>query len=149
LERSSAMRHAPTRQPASPTEPGARNRPGALRSLTLLLCAAGAGLDAAAAPGGEPGEADMLAAYERRLQGVNDYARSTTEQCQRGEYKRGQGDPALAMQCLAFVTMRAGRGGAPAMKATQFRKIACEKAQGEPGYWCDYTAGIDMNMPLP
>lgn len=118
------------------------------RALLAAIGLAAVGTTVPAAPVGEPSEADMLAAYQRRLQGVNNYTRSTAEQCQRGEYKRGQGDPVLAMQCLAFGSTGAG-GGAPAMKATQFRKIACEKAQGEPGYWCDYTAGIDMNMPLP
>lgn len=129
------------------------------RTLALAaLALAGAAQAQTPAASGEPSEADMRAAYERRLGGVNKYMGQTADQCRRGEYKRApgapQGDMALAIQCLAIAgTGSAAPGGAPgtaapSMQATNFRKIACEKAQGEAGYWCDYTAGIAMNMPM-
>lgn len=35
---------------------------------------------------------------------------------------------------------------APSFHLTQFRKIACEKAQGKPGFVCDHVAGMGTDM---
>ena len=103
---------------------------------------------------GEPSEADMYDALNARLQGVNDEARRTAERCNNREFQKGQGDPVLAMQCLQFgvgVGVTQGAQGVlpPQFKVSRFQKIACEKAQGEAGYQCDYVAGFAGNLNLP
>jgi hypothetical protein len=127
----------------------------ALAVTTLYVCPAQAS--------GEPSEAEMRAAYEGRLNAINAHAQATAQKCNKREYRQGQGDPMLAMECLAYAASAPGasRGGAarggvarggvaaPQFQASYFRKIACEKAQGEPGYYCDYSAGMNSNLNAP
>lgn len=103
---------------------------------------------------GEPSESEMYDALSARLQGQNEEARRIAERCNNREFNRGQGDPMLAMMCLQYGvgvgTTGGGQGvAAPAFKISRFQKIACEKAQGEAGYYCDYVAGISGNLNLP
>lgn len=140
------------KRPSLPAQAGLRRMRIAGRALgavALLVAALGT-----QAQTGEPTEAEMRAAYEARLGGINRHTQATADQCRNRAYRQGQGDPVLAMQCLGYAMTTPGagtRGGItpPQMKATSFRKIACEKAQGEPGYYCDYSAGLSTNLALP
>lgn len=38
---------------------------------------------------------------------------------------------------------------APRFEVSRFEKSACEKAQSEAGYYCDYVAGFAGNANLP
>lgn len=103
---------------------------------------------------GEPSESEMYDAFNDRLQAMNTELQRTAESCNRRDYNRAGGDPVLALQCLQFgvgVGTTAGGQGvvAPQYKLSRFEKIACEKAQSESGYWCDYVSGIAGNMKLP
>lgn len=99
----------------------------------------------------EPTEREMREAVEAQLNNVNSGTNETADRCNKREYNSGQGDPVLAMQCLMFGvgagTANAGRDvRAPQFAVTRFEKIACEKAQGKPGYVCDYVFGYGSNM---
>ena len=101
----------------------------------LLLCV---GLAVAQTALAEPSEAQMRAAIEAKFGNVNAGADETAQRCNNREYNRGQGDPVLAMQCLAYgigggVTNGGRNARAPQFKLTRFEKIACEKAQGKAG----------------
>lgn len=87
----------------------------------------------------------MRAAVAAQYEQVNDGAREAAERCQRGEFRN---DPLLAMQCVAMgVTVGGGRDFAALnVKLTRFEKIACEKAQGQAGYVCDYIVGYGTNL---
>ena len=55
------------------------------------------------------------------------------------------------MQCLQIAIAGGVTNGgrdvrAPQFNITRFEKIACEKAQGKPGYLCDYVMGYGSNM---
>lgn len=109
---------------------------------------------AASAATGEPSVSDMYDAFNAGLQAINREARQTAERCNNREFNRGQGDPVLAMQCLQFgvgvgVTHDGQNVASPQFAVSSFRKIACEKAQGEAGYRCDYVAGMSGNLNLP
>ena len=100
----------------------------------------------------EPTENEMRAAVEAHFGQANDAADETARRCNNREFKQGQGDPLLAMQCLAYgmgagVTDGGSSVRAPKFSLTRFEKIACEKAQGKAGYVCDYVIGYGTNMP--
>lgn len=131
------------------------------RSVLGSAAPAGGGADAAptvrprptAAPTatGEPSESDMYDAFNAVLQARNAAARDTAERCNNRQF---QNDPVLAMQCLQFGLGVGTTGGgqgvrAPEFKVAGFRKLGCEKAQGETGWRCDYAAGISGNVQLP
>jgi hypothetical protein len=51
------------------------------------------------------------------------------------------------MQCLALC----GAGGGKcslSFEITQFRKLGCEKAEGQPGYVCDFVLGFASDSPF-
>jgi hypothetical protein len=105
----------------------------------------------AATASGEPSESDMYDAFNAVLQARNAAARDTAERCNSRQF---QNDPVLAMQCLQFGLGVGTTGGgqgvrAPEFKVAAFRKLGCEKAQGETGWRCDYAAGISGNVQLP
>lgn len=105
----------------------------------------------AASAHAEPSAEEMRAALEARHGNINANLQDIAERCNNREFNRGQGDPLLAMQCLQLGVggglSRDGRSvRAPATRLANFEKIACEKAQGKPGYVCDYRAGMDIDM---
>ena len=131
----------------------ARNGPAseAPQSARSVAAAPRTPESAVAPSAGEPSEREMLAAFQRQIDALNEYYASTIAQCNRREYRAGSGDPMLAMQCL---TIGAGSGlrdggrnfNTPTTAVSRFQKIACEKAEGKPGYFCDYVAGIQSTM---
>lgn len=121
---------------------------------TAPRASGGAAPAPAAGSPGEPSESEMYDAFHARLRAINDGARETAEHCNQREFNRGQGDPVLALQCLQFglgvgVTSNGQNVGAPQFQVSNFRKIACEKAQGQAGYQCDFVAGMAGNLNLP
>ncbi len=128
----------------------------ALHKRGILGGGGGGGSAAAPAPTapGEPSESDMYDAFNARLQAINEEMQDVAKRCNNRAYRDGAGDPVLAMQCLQFgiavgVTRDGQNVGAPQFKVSRFQKIACEKAQGEPGYRCDYVAGMSGNVNMP
>ena len=103
---------------------------------------------------GEPSESDMYDAFNAQIEQINAEGRRTAERCNNRDFKQGQGDPLLAMQCLQYsMSVGVTNGGqgvmAPQFKVSRFEKIACEKAQGAAGYRCDYVAGFAGNLNMP
>lgn len=74
----------------------------------------------------------------KKAGGLTAQQQDLRQRCERREYRQGQGDPGLAMQCLGAMA------GPKGVSVKSFRKIACEKAEGKPGYVCDYTMALDM-----
>ena len=93
----------------------------------------------------------MYDAFKDSIDGINAHIASTIDQCNRREYRAGQGDPVLALQCLS---LGAGAGltkdgqsfNTASARISRFKKIACEKAAGRAGYHCDFVAGLDTTM---
>lgn len=105
------------------------------------------------APAGEPTESEMYDALAHALDSHNTAAREVAAQCNNRAFVTNN-DPAQALQCLQYglavgVTNRAQDVVAPVVAISRFEKIGCEKAQGEPGYRCDYVAGMSSNVALP
>lgn len=96
----------------------------------------------------EPTAQDMKTALESRFAAINEGMSDVADRCNRRDF---QNDPVLAMQCLQ-IAMTGGlkNGGSEVSSASfnlsRFEKIACEKAQGKPGFICDYIAGMGSNM---
>lgn len=86
---------------------------------------------------GEPTAREMEAAVSNIAQGLNAGQEELSDRCQRRQF---QNDPALALMCLAQM----GAGGPMHVGVSNFRKIACEKAEGQPGYVCDYSFGVNL-----
>jgi hypothetical protein len=100
---------------------------------------------AAASPSSPPGdreptEAEMLAVFKNSFDATNSEFSAKQDQCKSGAYKN---DPALAMQCLAGALVTGGSGSLQ-KKITGFRKVACSRASGAPGWVCDYIMQMDM-----
>ncbi|MCY1295584.1 hypothetical protein D9M70_449310 [compost metagenome] len=51
------------------------------------------------------------------------------------------------MQCLSAAMAGAGAHGGLQFQVNNFEKIACAKADGQPGYVCDYFIGMSSNSP--
>lgn len=96
----------------------------------------------------EPSAQEMRAALQARFAGINENMRNTAERCNQGGYRN---DPVLAMMCLqTAITGGTTNGGreikSSSVSLSRFEKIACEKAQGKPGFICDYVAGMGTDM---
>lgn len=98
---------------------------GPMWLLRLILMAV-VMLSPVAATAAEPTEAEMRAVYEERASGLSAEQQDLRQRCERREYRQGQGNPGLAMQCLGTVA------GPKGVAVNGFRKIACEKAEGNP-----------------
>jgi|GEM_PF-639565 hypothetical protein len=85
----------------------------------------------------EPTEAEMAAALKAGADAGNAQLKEIEDKCRRGEYRRGN-DQALAMMCLAGAMGTGGAGGIR-KDITGFRKVACSRASGRPGWNCDYA----------
>lgn len=115
------------------------------RAAWLIVGALGLGASAAMA---EPTAQEMKAALESRFAAINEGMSDVAERCNRRDF---QNDPVMAMQCLQIaITGGLKNGGTEVNSASfnlsRFEKIACEKAQGKPGFICDYVAGMGSNM---
>ena len=86
---------------------------------------------------GEPTARQMEAAVANIAKGLNAGQDDLSGRCQRREFTN---DPGLAIMCLA----QAGGGGPMHVGVANFRKLACAKAQGQPGYVCDYSFGVNV-----
>ena len=90
---------------------------------------------------GEPSSRDICLALADQFDALNDTVRSRAAICRSGGNLKN--DPALAIQCIALC------GGSAncefSMSLTRFQKIACEKAQGQPGFVCDYVVGFSSS----
>jgi hypothetical protein len=93
---------------------------------------------AKSAPGDrEPTEAEMVAALKAGADAGNAQIKDIEDKCRSGAYRRGN-DQALAMMCLAGAMGTGGAGGIR-KDITGFRKVACSRASGRPGWNCDYA----------
>ena len=92
----------------------------------------------------EPSEKEMHAAVAAKFAQINADLSTLAKRCERREFRN---DPLLAMQCL---TVCGAGGGSCSMsfELTRFEKLGCEKAEGQPGYVCDYVAGFSSNSPF-
>ena len=99
---------------------------------------AGTGSSARSSPGDrEPTEADMVAALKAGADAGNAQLKDIEEKCRSGAYRKGN-DQALAIMCLAGAMGTGGAGGIR-KDITGFRKVACARATGRPGWNCDYA----------
>jgi hypothetical protein len=88
----------------------------------------------------EPSSRDLCMALASQFDAVNDTLGSRKAACLRGDYRT---DPALALMCIQLCG--ASSNCEFSMGLTRFEKIACEKAQGRPGFVCDYVAGFSSS----
>jgi hypothetical protein len=99
---------------------------------------AGKSSSAKSSPGDrEPTEAEMAAALKAGADAGNAQLKDIEEKCRSGAYRKGN-DQALAMMCLAGAMGTNGAGGIR-KDITGFRKVACSRASGRPGWNCDYA----------
>ena len=99
----------------------------------------------------EPTEADMMAALKAGAEAGNAQLKDIEDKCRSGAYRRGN-DQALAMMCLAGAMGTGGAGGIR-KDITGFRKVACARASGRPGWNCDYAvrekvSGVNVGPTL-
>ena len=110
-------------------------------ALALLLA-----LLALPAAAQEPTAADMRAAIEARMRIANEAVQEAEDQCSGSAV---ESNPIVALRCLAFAAARGTSGGGSGplveVEVTDFEKIACVAADGQPGYVCDYVSTTRMN----
>jgi hypothetical protein len=107
--------------------------------IASMLCVASCG-----SGDHEPSDREMRKAIEATFENINANYRDLGRRCERREFSN---DPLLAMQCLALC----GAGGGKcslSFEITQFRKLGCEKAEGQPGYVCDFVLGFASDSPF-
>jgi hypothetical protein len=90
---------------------------------------------------GEPSSRDMCLAIADQFDAVNDNIRSKAAACRAGGNLKN--DPILALQCIGLCGTSSSCEFA--MGLTRFQRIACEKAQGQPGFVCDYVLGFSSS----
>jgi hypothetical protein len=97
--------------------------------------------DDGAGAAGAPSSRDVCMAVADQFDTLNGAVRSRGAACRSGGNLKN--NPALAIQCIALC------GGSTncefSMSLTRFQKIACEKAQGQPGFVCDYVVGFSSS----
>jgi hypothetical protein len=105
--------------------------------LLVLTLACGRGSN----PG--PSEKDMYEAVKADFDALNARLSNLADSCHSGGYRH---DPILAMECLG---LGVGTGGTFSMSVeiSNFRKVACAEAVGQPGYICDYVLNFRTNNP--
>jgi hypothetical protein len=85
-----------------------------------------------------PSSRDLCLAIANQFDALNDTVRSRAAACRSGGNLKN--DPVLALQCIGLC---AGAANCEfAMSLTRFERIACEKAQGVPGFVCTYIIGM-------
>lgn len=95
----------------------------------------------------EPTEEEMRAAITARLNVANETTSDLNRRCRNREFRRGGGDPILAMMCLGLLGGQAATGAKETITTlSQFEKISCAKAIGLSGFICDFVAGQNINI---
>lgn len=89
----------------------------------------------------EPSEKDLCLVFGRLFSAENQHYAETISQCREGGAKT---NPIIAMQCISLCGATAGACDL-AYKITGFKKIDCGRAQGAPGYVCDYAISYSSN----
>ena len=113
---------------------------------------AGTTSSAKSSPGDrEPTEADLMAALKAGADAGNAKLKDLEAKCRSGAYRSGN-DQALAIMCLGNAMGTGGKGGIR-KDITGFRKVACSRANGRPGWNCDYAvrekvSGINVGPTL-
>jgi hypothetical protein len=91
---------------------------------------------------GEPTESEMYDLLRAKFAAVAEQIQEMKSSC-RGGYS--QNDPGKAVLCLM-----GGLGGVAGadepLKITRFEKLGCERANGKPGYVCDYLIATSGRM---
>ncbi|CAD5107574.1 hypothetical protein [Zestomonas carbonaria] len=100
----------------------------------------------ACAEEGEPSDAEMLAAIRQHYDAANAQMQELQRRCAYREYSNHH-NPALVVQCLS-VTGIAGSDEGLELQIGRFEKIACAKAEGQPGHVCDYFIVLSSGNPL-
>ncbi|HEY0954176.1 MAG TPA: hypothetical protein VGE36_05415 [Roseateles sp.] len=99
---------------------------------------------ATTAGSGEPTAEEMYDALQAKLkQFAANTAELQTQGC--GAVKNRSNNPMDAMACLAG-SLANSHGGAQPMRISQFQKLACAPASGQPGWVCDYLMGFSGGM---
>jgi len=88
---------------------------------------------------GEPSESDMYDVVKAVLDQHAQSVRDNASLCQ--DRERWESDPGAAMLCMFGKIGEAG-GGGEAMTITRFEKLGCARANGKPGYVCDFMFGM-------
>jgi hypothetical protein len=110
----------------------------------------GTGASAKSSPGDrEPTEADLAAALKAGADAGNAKLKDIEAKCRSGAYRN---DQALAIMCLGGAMGTGGAGGIR-KDITGFRKVACSRASGRPGWNCDYAvrekvSGVNVGPTL-
>jgi hypothetical protein len=91
----------------------------------------------------EPTEADLAAALKAGADAGNERMKDLEAKCKSGAYRSGN-DQALALLCLGNAMGTGGKGGIR-RDITGFRKVACSRASGRPGWNCDYAIREKMS----
>ena len=99
----------------------------------------------------EPTEADLAAALKAGADAGNAKIKDIEAKCRSGAFRSGN-DQALALMCLGGAMGTGGAGGIR-KDITGFRKVACSRASGRPGWNCDYAvrekvSGINVGPTL-
>lgn len=144
-----AQRPAPATQPTPERRPSAR--PDQTYEAPRSQSASGASSACARVPANDadvadgPSSRDLCTALQLAFTGADENLTQMTESsC--GTATGAGGDPMSAMLCLMGSAAQAGGGSQ--LTVTAFRKIACEKAAGRPGYSCDYIVRATSANPL-
>jgi hypothetical protein len=94
---------------------------------------------AAARPSsGEPSEREMLGAVQDAFAAQRQNLKDMADDCQGPASRR---DPITNVRCLGALMVGADRGEV-GFRVKEFRKLGCAKAQGQPGWVCDYVASL-------
>ena len=89
----------------------------------------------------EPSEADMRPLVNKAYTQINQDVQKIAEEC------RGAGaiivNPMKALRCTSVCSFDPKEcKKLPTLEMTDFKKLACEKAVGQPGWVCDYEYGV-------
>lgn len=92
----------------------------------------------------EPGEKEMKAAAEKKYLQINHDLEQLAADC------RNQGsvivNPIKAFKCTSVCALDTKECKVlPTLEMVNFKKLACEKANGQPGFICDYR--YEMTSP--
>ena len=100
-----------------------------------------------------PSGADLYDAIQARVNAWNSNWKETVQKC-KNLGSGGQQDPILGLKCgtlyLANGDPRDPNNAAKydfTVKITVFKKVECAKANGHPGFVCDYEIALSQNNP--
>ena len=92
----------------------------------------------------EPSAEELRVAASQTVFQINDEVRRIADEC------RGEGsvivNPLKAMKCASVCSFDPKEcRKIPKLEMTNFRKLACEKAAGQPGWVCDYEYTVSSD----